>query len=52
VARGVETRHVDLRYANGFALRRVSDSIPVPASGNAANAREAAAPNKPRPKKR
>lgn len=29
-ARGVETKHADLRYANGFALRRVSDSAPVP----------------------
>jgi len=39
-ARGVETRHADLRYANGFALRRVSDSVPV------------STPDKPKPKKR
>jgi len=52
VARGVETRHVDLRYANGFALRRVSDSVPVPAPGNAAKSREPAAPTPPRSKKR
>jgi cell division protein FtsQ len=51
-ARGVETRHVDLRYANGFALRRVSDSVPVSPSSDAAKPREAAAPTQPKPKKR
>jgi cell division protein FtsQ len=51
-ARGVETRHVDLRYANGFALRRVSDTAPVSASTPAAKPREAAAPHKTKPKNR
>jgi cell division protein FtsQ len=51
-ARGVETRHVDLRYANGFALRRVSDSAPVSTSSNAAQSREAAAATQPKSKKR
>lgn len=31
-ARGVQTTHADLRYANGFALRRVSESAPAPAA--------------------
>ena len=52
VAHDVETKHVDLRYANGFALRRVFDTVPVSASPTAANAREAAAAHKPKPKKR
>jgi cell division protein FtsQ len=34
-AAGTETRHADLRYANGFALRRVADVQPVPASARA-----------------
>jgi cell division protein FtsQ len=29
-ARGVQTNHADLRYANGFALRRISDPNPRP----------------------
>jgi cell division protein FtsQ len=51
-ARGVETRHADLRYANGFALRRVSDTVPAPAPTNAARARDGAAPHPSKTKKR
>ena len=43
-ARGVEIRHADLRYANGFALRVASSSQPA--------ARGAANPRQPRPKKK
>ncbi len=43
-ARGVETRHADLRYANGFALRVASSSKPAPHG--------AANPRKPQPKKK
>jgi len=28
VARGVRTTHADLRYANGFALRKAAESTP------------------------
>jgi len=30
LARGVRTTHADLRYANGFALRRAADPSPTP----------------------
>lgn len=43
-ARGVETRHADLRYANGFALRVASDSRTAPHGG--------ARPLQPPPKKK
>lgn len=32
VASGVQTRHADLRYDNGFALRRISDASAAPAT--------------------
>jgi len=51
-ARGVETKHADLRYANGFALRRVSDTVPASAPADAAKARDGAAPHKSKTKKR
>ncbi|HXS53545.1 MAG TPA: cell division protein FtsQ/DivIB [Usitatibacter sp.] len=43
-ARGVQTRHADLRYANGFALRVASNS---PAAGEGPSK-----PRKPQPKKK
>ena len=47
-ARGVRTRYVDLRYANGFALRRLADASP-PSQPPAA---KAAANRHPRTKKK
>ena len=43
-ARGVETKHADLRYANGFALRIASNSQPAGAGPSK--------PRKPQPKKK
>ncbi len=43
-ARGVETRHADLRYANGFALRVASNSRPAGEGPSK--------PRKPQPKKK
>jgi cell division protein FtsQ len=51
-ARGADTRHADLRYANGFALRTVADTVPVSATPSAVPAREGPAPHKPKTKKR
>ncbi|HXZ49922.1 MAG TPA: cell division protein FtsQ/DivIB [Usitatibacter sp.] len=45
-ARGVETRHADLRYANGFAIRRVADARPAAGPAPA----KAAPSEKPHPK--